>query len=355
MPHPDLAARAGFLIARALELQGNIDDAILELEPIVTAEGPSLLTVQAAIALSRCYRESGDLNQAIDCGERLLVELEGTPLEATDESVQLAVTVAAAHYERGDIGQAVRICRRAIDKADQLDSPLARASAYWNASMMEADRGAVRDALPLAERALTLMSEGQDGRNLSRLRLAVADLYLQLDPPQVQDAVASLDQAEDEMRRGSGTAIDLARNSMTRARASLLALDHETAHRLCAEVISAAIDKVPDLAADAKSIQGQAAAARGDVSAARDLYREAVMLLTGVGADRNAAQLWYELAGLSEDIGDNETARNAYRSAAASVGLRSRPTVGATAPGAIDQAIDQLAIDQLAIDQLAID
>ncbi|MGZ5398605.1 MAG: helix-turn-helix domain-containing protein, partial [Nocardioides sp.] len=109
--HTEMADRAQYLVARALEQQGSIDDAILELEPLVTSPVGSLLSVKATIALSRCYRESGDLSLAIDLGERILIELSGTPLDSTDEAVQLAVTVAAAYYERGDTGQAVRTCR----------------------------------------------------------------------------------------------------------------------------------------------------------------------------------------------------------------------------------------------------
>ena len=48
------------------------------------------------------------------------------------------------------------------------------------------------------------------------------------------------------------------------------------------------------------------------------------MVLTGVGSDRNAAQLWFELAGLLEGVGELDAARDAYRSAAASTGLRDR-------------------------------
>lgn len=345
MPHQALANRATFLIARALEKQGSIDDAILELEPLVT-EDRSVLSIQAAIALSRCYRESGDLNQAIDAGERVLHWLAGTPLDATDESVQLSVTVAAAYYERGDTGTAVRICRRAIDKADQLDSPQARASAYWNASMMEADRGSVRNAIPLAERALALLADGQDGRNLARLRSTVADLQLQLDPPEIDAARDNLARADEELRFSSASAIDLARNQLFRARASLLAGDLDEARQMCADIVVDFVEVDPSLAADAQTIRGQASAALGATEEARDAYRHAVMLLTSIGADRNAAQLWFELAGLLEGVGDMETARTAYRSAAASVGLRSRPTVGAAG---------QIAIDRVAIDRIAID
>lgn len=334
--HTEMAERAQFLVARALEQQGNLNDAILELEPLVTSPLGSILSLRAAIALSRCYRESGDLSLAIDLGERVLHELDGTPLDSTDEAVQLSVTVAAGYYERGDTGQAVRTCRKAIDKAELLDSPKARASAYWNASMMESRKGSIIHAVPLAERALALLSEGQDGRNLARLRSVLADMQLQLDPPAVEDARLNLERAEVELRHSSASAIDLARNKLFRAQATLLAGDHESARSMSREVYDEVVERVPDLAAHACTIVGQSVAASGDVAGAAHEYRQAVMLLTGIGADRGAAQLWFELAGLSESVGDLDTARVAYRSAAASTGLRARTAVRAEIMDAID-------------------
>ena len=74
------------------------------------------------------------------------------------------------------------------------------------------------------------------------------------------------------------------------------------------------------MAADAKSLEGQGFAARGEIEEAKVAYREAVLALTGIGSDRGAAQLWFELAGLLEDVGDFDAARDAYKSAAASRG-----------------------------------
>ena len=81
------------------------------------------MRAKAGIALSRVYRESGDLGRAIDTGERILADLAGSGLDSCDEAVQLAVTIAAAYFERGDSGHAVRICRAAIAKAEALGSP----------------------------------------------------------------------------------------------------------------------------------------------------------------------------------------------------------------------------------------
>ena len=76
-----------------------------------------------------------------------------------------------------------------------------------------------------------------------------------------------------------------------------------------------------------RTLQGQIVLSQGDLDGAMQAYRHAVMLLTGVGADRGAAQLWFDLASLLEDVGDLEAARECYRSAAASTGLRARPGV----------------------------
>ena len=127
-------------------------------------------TTRVAIALSRCYRESGDLSRAIETGQRCLDSLQALHLDGSDDAIQLAVTVAAAHFTKGDVAHAVRLCRRAIARAEQLGTPVAMASAYWNASIMESERGDSRAAVVLAERALQLLDSAESNRNLGRLR-----------------------------------------------------------------------------------------------------------------------------------------------------------------------------------------
>jgi len=347
--HEELADRGTYLVARALESQGNVDDAILELETLVGGGGaiprdegaiprnvlPAIPRIQAAIALCRCYRDSGDLSLAIEVGERALAELQGSPLDSTDEAVQLAVTVAGAYGVRGDTGQAIRTCRKAIAKAERLDSPKARAAAYWNASVFESERGSVAEAIPLAERALALLAEGRDNRNLGRLRMALADMQLQLDPPAVTEAQEQLEIAGRELKESSAGALDLACNDLYRARALMLTGDLLGARELSQDVSSLIGDTSPITAAEAKALQGEAAAAMGDADAAKDAYRHAVLLLTGAGMDRDVAQLWYELAGLLEEVGAFNEARDAFRSAAASTGLRMRPAVSSVTSVAI--------------------
>jgi tetratricopeptide (TPR) repeat protein len=320
----ELVFRGRFIIARALEGQGSLDDAILELEPLVRSRQGGVLRIKCAIALCRCYRESGDLNLAIEVGERVLAQLSQSPLDASDESVQMAVTLALAYNYRGDIGTAVRICRKAIDKAETIATPTARAAAYWNASLFEAERGSVSNAVPMAERALALMAEGQDSRNLARLRTHVGNMQLELDPPAVTEARAHLDRAAEELPWCSASAVEIAYNDLARARAFFLDGELDRAEAMCQEIFEIASTDAPVFGAHARAVLGQILAARADVEGAKTMYRQAVFFLTGAGSDREAAQLWFELADLLEDVGDLEAARDAYRSAAASTGLRSR-------------------------------
>jgi tetratricopeptide (TPR) repeat protein len=320
----DLVFRGKFIVARALEGQGSVDDAILELEPLVYSRQGGVLRIRCAIALCRCYRNSADFAQSIEVGERVLAQLSNSPLDATDESVQMAVTLAGAYFERGDVGQAVRICRKAIAKAETLDSSTARASAYWNASVFESERGSISNAVVMAERALALMSEGQDARNLARLRTTVGHMQLELDPPALAEAHQHLSRAAEELPWCSASPVEIAMNELGRARAFLLGGELEQAEEVCQQTLDVATSEAPGVAALARSVLGQIQAARGDAEAAKTYYRQAVFFLTSAGADRDAAQLWFELADLLEDVGDLDAAREAYRSAAASTGLRSR-------------------------------
>jgi tetratricopeptide (TPR) repeat protein len=320
----ELVFRGRFIVARALEGQGNIDDAILELEPLVRSRQGGVLRIKAAIALCRCYRNSGDYAQAIEVGERVLAQLNNSPLDASDESVQMAVTLAGAYYVRGDVGQAVRICRKAIAKAETIASPAARAAAYWNASVFESERGSVSNAVAMAERALALMAEGQDSRNLARLRTQVGIMQLELDPPDLESAHQQLDQAAEELPWCSASPVEIAVNELARARAFLLQGDLDRAEEICRQTFDVANSDAPDTAAQARAVLGQIQVARGDVETAKATYRQAVFFLTAAGGDLDAAQLWFDLADLLEDVGDLDAAREAYRSAAASTGLRSR-------------------------------
>ena len=315
---------ARFVRAFALEANGDLDDAILALERL-TASGPYDLTwIRGLIALSRCYREGGDLSMAIDVGERATQLIEEQGLSSLNEALQLTLTVAAAYFERGDTGHAVRLCKQTIAKAEELDSPTARGSAYWNASVMSSRQGSAREALALARKAIALFEQDTDTRNLARLRTELANMQMRMDPPEAADAKNNLERAARELDWSNASEMDKVDNQLGLARANLLLGDPDTAAEQSARTYEIARHSAPLIAADALVLQGQIAASRGWTAEASATYKEAILLLSGVGADRRAAELWFELGGLLQDVGEAAAALDAYRRAAASTGLTPR-------------------------------
>ncbi|HVV77826.1 MAG TPA: helix-turn-helix transcriptional regulator [Mycobacteriales bacterium] len=318
----DVRQRADFLAARALEALGRYDDAILALEQLVERHSSSGPFLPALLALSRCYRESGDLNRAVDVGELGLTALKEAGVDGGDEAIRLAVTVAAAHFERGDTGHAVRIALNAIRRAEEIGSAKAQAAAYWNASAFQSQRGHAPAAILLAERALQLLNGGEDRRNLARLRNQLGIMLLRQDPPDVNAAVDNLVTALAELVATSASVVDIAHCEVALARARLLGNDDGEAIALATRALSATESIAPAVAAEAAAVLGLVASGDGDIARAAGHYRHAVALLTAVGHDRQAAQLWLELGAELDVLGDSDAARDAYRRAAVASGLR---------------------------------
>jgi tetratricopeptide (TPR) repeat protein len=315
---------ARFVRAFALEAKGDLDDAILALERLTAGAPYDLDWVRGLIALSRCYREAGDLSMAIDVGERATTTIVEQGLDGLNEALQLTLTVAAAYFERGDIGHAVRLCRNTIARAEQLNSPTARGSAYWNASIMSARQGAVPEALVLARKALATLEQDTDVRNLARLRTEMANMQLRLDPPQAKEAIETLQVAARELEWSSANLMDKADNQLAMARANLLLGNVERAAELSASSYAISREEAPLSAAEALVLKGQIMVSLGHTDEASATYKEAILILSGAGADRMAAELWFELGGLLQDVGEAAAALDAYRRAAASTGLTPR-------------------------------
>lgn len=317
----ELRRAAAYTRAGALEATGDLQAAIIELEDLAESSPQDLAWIDGVTALSRCYRESGELGRAIEVGNDALRRIEDLELEGLDEAIRLSLSVAAAYYEQGDVGYAARLCRRAIDRAEEMASPMAKAMAYWNSSAIESMRGDAAAALPMTRRALAVLEASDDARNIARLRTQLGIQQLLLDPPEPTEALDLLSQAAEELGLTGAGPVDLADNRLAQARARFLLGDTETARRQASETSAAVRTSLPMVAADAYALLGQIAAHEGALDSARSHFQEAVLLLSGLGADRSAAQLWFELAGLLESVGDATAALDAYRRAAAATGL----------------------------------
>jgi hypothetical protein len=89
-------------------------------------------------------------------------------------------------------------------------------------------------------------------------------------------------------------------------------------------VLEAHAEDQPVIAVDAMLLLGQIAWASDDRGEAQQWYRRAIATLTGVGADREAAQVWFEIGTLAAQAGLVAESADAFQRAAASVGLASR-------------------------------
>jgi tetratricopeptide (TPR) repeat protein len=332
--NPSIRRSARLVKAAALEADGQLDEAIVLLEDLTQHPQADLQWVRALIALSRCHREAGDFSRAITVAEQATQVVEEMGLAGTTEAIQLAVTVAAGYIQQGDVGHAMRLCLRAIDAAEKIDSPVAKGSAYWNASVIESKRGATGAALQLAQKALALFELGEDSRNLGRLRTQVGYMQLRLDPPDAQGAKETLQRAEQELAWSAAGSLDKADHHLALGRAHLLLGEHGQVQAHVEAATALALDHSPTITAAVHSLQGQLHAASGDVEQARSAYRAAIDALNGVGNDRDVAQTWFELAQLLEEVGDASAAIDAYRRGAVSTGLATPSWSGAAArPG----------------------
>jgi tetratricopeptide (TPR) repeat protein len=312
---------AGYLRGRVHEALGQYAEAIAELEVVALLEPLHPRSPASLIALSRCLRENGELIRATETAERGLTTLREQGLGGSDEGIQLAVTLAAAYYQRGDSIYAIHLCGEAVAAAEALGSPLARASAYWNASIFESDHGSLDAAIIMANRALALLSEQRDARNLARLRAEYGRMLTKVVPPDPKEAIKILKRARRELLATSASPTDIARADAATARAYSLDGQFDEARRLADTVLAHTEDIAATTLATAHCVLGQADAAAGDRVAAKRHFSDAVSLLTSIGADREAAETWLELGGLFEAVGDLAGASSAYRSAAAATGL----------------------------------
>jgi tetratricopeptide (TPR) repeat protein len=325
--------RARFLVAGALDALGD-PGAVEAYLPLVSEDVDQSTRLKAATALSRIWRESGQLERAITSA-RAVIDSVPDAERATEECIRLTVTLAAALNVDGRVHEAMELCDRAIEESAALSSPVARASAYWNASAFRAEAGEIDQAIVMARRALHLLEDTERVRDLGRLRMQLGIILLQQQPPQVDDASEQLELAGRELAWSEASTTDVLRNDVLKAQARHLAGDAATARAAAIGVLEGAGTEQPHVAVDALVLLGQIDWADGAFDQAREWYRRAITVLTGVGADHSAAQLWFELGAAADEAGLVDEARDAYRRAAVSSGMRTRLT---PAPRRVSQA-----------------
>jgi tetratricopeptide (TPR) repeat protein len=314
-------ARLGVVSAMVAELEGDLEGACSLLESLLgDVHVQGALWAEVATALVRCYRELGDLSRAVLVGEEATARLVAAGLSGTPEHVGVGLTMASALHERGEVARAASVVAGLVAEAERVGSREARGSAYWNAALIAQGQGRQRDAVRLAEKALALVSEGDDARRVARLTAAQAWILLGLDEPRTEDALGLLAKAYGQLVE-CGSATDRALVATELGRAHLLAGHVAEATGWARQALELLGDAPRLETAKAWMVLAQAQAADGDSDGAKTTARLAASLLDTMGATRQAAQIWRDVADLLTQEGDTTGACTAYDRALASMGV----------------------------------
>lgn len=313
-----LITRARIGLAQASEAAGNLEGAV-QLFETVTEEAVvgSKTWFDAALGSIRCYRQVGDIGRSVDCGEKALRVCRDAAVWPTPDAVRIMATLQASYQVRGDYFSATRLASEAVDIAETLADRRALASALWNTSLLNSELGAKSDAVAMAERALTLLSEVDAERDLARLRIALARLHTLDGRPDT--AIEVLDALAPRLADLNVTA-ETTYAQTERARALLASGNPQAAETAAEQALAALGDSPRSDAAEIHVMIAAAARAQGHGKVAASHLRRAAELLTAIGVSREAGLAWVELAAHLDALGDVAGARDAYRAATASLG-----------------------------------
>lgn len=316
---------AASVLAQSLEQTGDMVGAIRVLRALVDRnrhEQAWVALARAATTLAATLFESGDINAAVDFGRSCMREIEQNGLAGSDEHLRLGATYMFALFARGDTLSATEVVENLIKVADRVGTSRARGSVYWNAAIVAHRRGSLDEALRLTDRAVALLGEEEDSRDLPRLRMNYAWLLLHQESPDAIRALAELERAEKAMR---GSKLEMGVIHTTRGRAYLCLGQYDDAAEHAASALqmlgpSEHIDRT-----EALILLGDVGAARFEEDLAYESYREAHKVLSGMDPSREVARLWRQLGDSLRRYGDQPGALTAYDAALAMTGLARTP------------------------------
>lgn len=320
-----LVEQARWGVIQALEGQGELEAALADLEHLrADLEPDSPLWLQAAVTAARCSAELGDLHRAVDVAELALADARGQGLAGTSEHAELVSTLVGCYERRGDAARAAQLAEDLLESADHLGNSRSRAAAYWNASLLAQRRGHLDKAVRWAERAVTLLADQDNERNLSRARVAFAWVLLRTQPPDVSRAVTLLRDAAVALE-DHGTASDRAYAHTELSRALLMLGDPEAALAEATEAAALLSAGHHVEAVSARLAAADAWAVTGDFQLARDHVGEAVEALAGLPPSRVTALAWRHSADVLRRLGDEQAALVCLERALDQAGITAEP------------------------------
>jgi transcriptional regulator with XRE-family HTH domain len=321
---PEYVRRARWSHALALEATGDLEEALSEFAALTAVLSPEYDTeewIRLNIAISRCHREKGDAARSVAVAEGAFDQVTARPGPWSDETVKLGATLVDAYLERGDLVSGSQLADRLIAHADEAGSSAARMAAYWEAAIVARYQADFEKAVAYGERALALLGEAADLRNLSRLRGEYGTLMLLAHPHDAVRARDELQRASREMTETAVGGIDIARCLTELAKAELALGQPRRAADRAAEALDLLGTAPRSATAGALIVLGEARVRLGRPQEAAEVLNRAVECLRTMEPSREVAENWFNLAELLSETGDEENRAEAYRNALSCAGL----------------------------------
>lgn len=313
---PKYYQQTAYGLALATEACGELDEAtriLVELRETNRDSMSDELRIGSALALSRCYRDQGRFDLAIEVAEGEVAAMAEKGW--TDHLVELASTLLSSYYTRGDLLRAEQYAAELLSTADALGTPRAIIAANWNAAQLAHMAGRDDEALARMEKAWAQRPRYGDVRNRARLLVAYADLRLELRPGEAAECRDLLLQGERELRESSASSLDLAECLQLLAVAEMTLGHADEALRYAREALAENADRSAELTAVLRMLMGRAYLALNQRDEAIAAVESAMSVLADQPPTKKTAETWLKAAAVLQELGDYEGSRVAYQRA----------------------------------------
>ena len=333
---PSAGLSAAWGLARASESVGDLEAALVDyhlaLELADEVDQP-LRALDACIAIARCNFSTRDELRAIAVLESALERVRASGLNGSDQHAQALSALMGCHTSLNQLTPATRIATDLLALVDTGGTWRARGSAYWNAALVAEAAGDLTQATAYADRAVALLSEGDDERALARCSCACAWFWLRHpDGPNRLDDIERLLLDARRRLQQCGTAGDLANAETELGRVSLLRAQPADALAWADSALARLGLEERAQTPDALLVRGEAQWMGSDTVDATATADQLEMTLQSLPHTREAAHTWRGLAELWRRLGRTDDAFRALETALEASSVHSSPMPVSTLP-----------------------
>jgi tetratricopeptide (TPR) repeat protein len=322
-------------LARSLEALGDLEQALAVLNRVTAMASPSEGTtlVRAQIARARCLAEQGEEARALEAARTAVSVANDSGLGGSDEHVQALSMVVGQLYALGMYADAELAAMELVRRVELGSTWKARGAAYWNAAGVAEARGDLTTAVSRAQRALSILSEGDDDRAWARCAVACAWFLMRNEPtPARLDQVEQMLVVAEAKLRMSGSEIDLAYLETEQARVALLKGDFIGSIDFATSALHRVGKEQRSQRATALLVLSEAHFALGDEDAAVEVAQELELALLGLPRSRGNALNWRGLAEVWKRLGKQDAAYQALEEALNTHSVLRSPSTAVQSP-----------------------